>query len=97
LRRNNQTRLKFFKIIPGLKIFRAKKIRIEKLPLPDPPWFRVEEFLGKFTSQIPHEIKVFFAYLKRGVGQGQTGKKRSRLKIFSYGLMRKTFRKDAGL
>jgi len=42
----------------------------------------MEGLLGILTSQIPQEIMVFFAYLKRGVGQGKTGKKRSRLKIF---------------
>jgi len=57
-----------------LKNFQREKIRNENLPLPDLPWLLVEGFSGTPTSGIPQEIMVFFAYLKRGVGQGQTGK-----------------------
>jgi hypothetical protein len=49
-------------------------MRNEKLPQPDPPWLLMEVFSGIPTSDIPQEIVVFLAYLKRGVGQGQTGK-----------------------
>jgi hypothetical protein len=42
----------------------------------------MEGILGIFTFEIPQEITVFLALRKRGVGLGQNGKKRSRLKIF---------------
>lgn len=69
------TRFRFFiDFFSGLKNVQREKIRNENLPLPDPPWLRVESFSGTITSEIPQEIMVFFAYLKRGVGQGQIGK-----------------------
>jgi hypothetical protein len=57
-----------------MRNFQRKKNRNENLPLPDPPWLRMEIYSGIFTSKIPQEIVVFLACLKRGVGQGQTGK-----------------------